>query len=66
VGSMTDGTSGFILFELGGKMGSFGKLATLPFPGPSSLILALRAWRNAVGRSRRGANLASRWLPIPL
>jgi len=57
-----DGTSGFILFELGGKMGSFGKLFKFPVLGSSSFVLALRGREARVCCWRRGAILASRWL----
>jgi hypothetical protein len=54
------GASGFILFELGGKMGSFGKVLHFPFLGSFSFVLALRDREARVCCWRRGAILASR------
>jgi hypothetical protein len=47
MGSAMDGTSGFILFELGGKMGSFGKLFKFPFLGSSSFVFGASGSRSA-------------------
>ena len=60
VGSAMGGASGFILFGLGGKMGSFGKLLHFPFLGSFSFVLALRGREARVCCWRRGAILASR------